>query len=544
MKLPAPLVAILLATTLFLPAPANAQNADAAGDNDPPRKIDFTPNPRYTVFDGPLREDGTIDYIAALNGHFSAGVTHEDNAYRALFLLMSRDFDPDAPFDRQADFRTICEMLEITDEELAASPTIKGWHDFADERGLGWEIAGDIESLTYDSDYTHEQNHHFVAWLASIDQGLNQLVKAIDRPAYWAPVTARTHEHLPGTVQALYGLGEMRHFARALQHRLKWSLHLREADKAVTDLIAIYRLAQLVSRGVTLIDSLVAISIDALVIDTLYPVLRSGQLNAAQLERLATAWGGRERLVPLHETMRLGELAAMMSMFQVMATGQVSSRPSFSYMEDFDATDMDDAIRRIGIDLNRGTERLGRYVIQQSALLRAPTLTSYRRVSDMREESLLSELENLTEQYIHEDEDGEESVRLNAARMDRAELTDLFVDLIYGRMAEALDSTGRTYFSLEARRQVALAAIALERYRLAHSRYPDSLEVLTPDYLPAIPVDPIDGQPLRYRVDADGAAVVYSIFADLKDDGGTTDIDDWTMQDGDYVWRLTPPPAE
>lgn len=544
MQLPAPLVAILLATTLLLNTPANAQDADAAGDNEPPRKIDFTPNPRYTVFDGPLREDGTIDYVAALNEHLSAGVTHEDNAYRALFLLMSRDFDPDAPFDRQADFRTICEMLEIADEELAASPTIKGWYDFADERGLGWEIAGDIESLTYDSDYTHEQNRHFVAWLASIDQGLNQLVKAIDRPAYWAPVTARTHEHLPGTVQALYGLGEMRHFARALQHRLKWSLHLREADKAVTDLIAIYRLAQLVSRGVTLIDSLVAISIDALVIDTLYPVLRSGQLNAAQLERMATAWGGREPLVPLHETMRFGELAAMMSMFQVMATGQVSSRPSFSYMEDFDATDMDDAIRRIGIDLNRGAERLGRYVIQQSALLRAPTLSSYRRVSDMREESLLNELENLTEQYIHEDEDGEESVRLNAARMDRAELTDLFVDLIYGRMAEALDSTGRTYFSLEARRQVALAAIALERYRLAHSRYPDSLEDLTPDYLPAIPVDPIDGQPLRYRVDADGAAAVYSIFADLKDDGGTTDIDDWTMQDGDYVWRLTPPQAE
>ncbi len=64
-----------------------------------------------------------------------------------------------------------------------------------------------------------------------------------------------------------------------------------------------------------------------------------------------------------------------------------------------------------------------------------------------------------------------------------------------------------------------VVGISLELYRRRHGRYPQSLNELTPDLLPAIPADRITGQPVKYRL-IDGKPVVYSVGADLVDDGG------------------------
>src|SRR5262249_21205492 len=61
--------------------------------------------------------------------------------------------------------------------------------------------------------------------------------------------------------------------------------------------------------------------------------------------------------------------------------------------------------------------------------------------------------------------------------------------------------------------------LALDRYRLAHGRWPADLGALVPDFLLVGYTDPVDGQPLRYRVLADGV-VVYSVGQNRQDDGG------------------------
>ena len=72
---------------------------------------------------------------------------------------------------------------------------------------------------------------------------------------------------------------------------------------------------------------------------------------------------------------------------------------------------------------------------------------------------------------------------------------------------------------------------ALERYRLVHGRYPDSLEQLVPDFVQKLPRDLIGGQPLKYRRTADGKFLLYSIGWNEKDDGGDPD-----KNNGDWVW--------
>jgi ABC-type transport system involved in multi-copper enzyme maturation permease subunit len=66
----------------------------------------------------------------------------------------------------------------------------------------------------------------------------------------------------------------------------------------------------------------------------------------------------------------------------------------------------------------------------------------------------------------------------------------------------------------------AIVLLACERYRRAHGQWPASLEMLVPQHLGRIPLDPYDGQPLRYR-QRQGGIVVYSIGPDGCDNGGT-----------------------
>jgi len=66
------------------------------------------------------------------------------------------------------------------------------------------------------------------------------------------------------------------------------------------------------------------------------------------------------------------------------------------------------------------------------------------------------------------------------------------------------------------------AAIACERYRRRYGKLPQSLEEVVPDFLPEVPTDPFDGEPLRYLVAEDGY-LVYSVGPDGTDHGGQGD---------------------
>jgi len=67
--------------------------------------------------------------------------------------------------------------------------------------------------------------------------------------------------------------------------------------------------------------------------------------------------------------------------------------------------------------------------------------------------------------------------------------------------------------------QTARVALAIERYRLAAEKLPDTLADLVPDYLDSVPKDPFDGNELRYKR-LEVGFVVYSIGEDLSDDSG------------------------
>lgn len=72
----------------------------------------------------------------------------------------------------------------------------------------------------------------------------------------------------------------------------------------------------------------------------------------------------------------------------------------------------------------------------------------------------------------------------------------------------------------ETDRSMVLCAIALKRYSLRHSKPAPDLNALVPEFLPSVPTDYMDGKPLKYRLNADGAWLLYSVGNDGRDDGG------------------------
>ncbi len=107
------------------------------------------------------------------------------------------------------------------------------------------------------------------------------------------------------------------------------------------------------------------------------------------------------------------------------------------------------------------------------------------------------------------------------------------------RLLPALTRASQAGARGEARRDLARTALALERYRLKHGRYPEALTDLVPNILPEVLLDPFDGQPVRYMNDGARLAV-YSTGENLQDDLGTEDPQ--RPYEGDIVFTLTPPP--
>ncbi len=109
-----------------------------------------------------------------------------------------------------------------------------------------------------------------------------------------------------------------------------------------------------------------------------------------------------------------------------------------------------------------------------------------------------------------------------------------------------------SHFRTLTERRAAAVLLALRLYELDHGTPPQNLDQLVPDYLPAVPLDPLssDIHVLRY-IATPGKEAVYSVGFDGKDDGGSTQWlvvpssgqspSPWNMRDA--VFLLHPPPT-
>ncbi|KPK51424.1 MAG: hypothetical protein AMS22_10940 [Thiotrichales bacterium SG8_50] len=110
--------------------------------------------------------------------------------------------------------------------------------------------------------------------------------------------------------------------------------------------------------------------------------------------------------------------------------------------------------------------------------------------------------------------------RVARFRQIQDELEDLgFLHVIVKVLAPAMSRVAELDLRFRADIDMARTAVAIERFRLTKGDLPRDLASLVPDYLDQVPIDPFDGQPIRYRRSEPGYRL-YSVFEDGADHDG------------------------
>lgn len=134
-----------------------------------------------------------------------------------------------------------------------------------------------------------------------------------------------------------------------------------------------------------------------------------------------------------------------------------------------------------------------------------------------------------------------EQESLNAAKQVESEISKLPAWYVFSKPRLA----GSSYLIVLWLRSLASAralqvAIACERFRLLHDRWPVQLEEVVTGFIEAIPKDPFDGAPIRYAIIPEGIKV-WSIGDDLKNDGGEVGRLQRSGKRTDWGWVILNP---
>ncbi|TVQ33068.1 MAG: hypothetical protein EA376_03160 [Phycisphaeraceae bacterium] len=344
-----------------------------------------------------------------------------------------------------------------------------------------------------------------------------------DVPLFGAidPVDEYAVDALEGSVISalLPHLASVRRIGQLLGNDARLAHERGDADLAVRSLRAIFGIANQVREHPLLISDLVSISIHAYALNIVSELLHKApeRFEAGQLIELSHEIAG-----------------AIPDGFSVRLDGE---RVTFH-----------DVVQRAYTDDGDGGGRMTRQGLHAMASLQGgesaaetggiediigpfATALMSRRAAVEEFERVMALLERVVTRPLWEVEASAEWRRLNEWKQEEGlqSLTSLPRLLL-----PAIDRAGVQGNFLLQMRDGVFVAIALELHQRRHGAWPESLEALTPGLLPRVPPDRFDGAPIRYRL-RDGEPVVYSVGANMKDNGGRVHFD----QDGNPTNRFT-----
>jgi hypothetical protein len=346
----------------------------------------------------------------------------------------------------------------------------KPWQDAWKEKWTTWQ---DSEKTGFDL-----QEPELRRFLKRQEGTLSLLRQAAAKPG----CTFERDYSRPSIAMPLPELNLMRTAARLLALDAICRASDKDYRGAVEDVNAMFRMVGHVGTDPFLVCELVAISIDGLAIDTLRHVLASGPVPPEDLATIHLPYGMSYGTL-LRRALRMEE-ASCLAILRQVGEGQAGVTQVIADCGDRAPNPLLlSSLYRLFL-LGDDIAAQARFAAQ---LDRAAGL-SYGRAKE------------IVKQFDHELQFYPGGV-----------LTAYFMPAL----GLAVEAAARA----EARRGTARVGLALYAYRARNGRFPDKLDELAPDFMAAVPCDPFDSQPLKFKRTAQGA-VVYSIGPDMTDNGG------------------------
>ena len=313
--------------------------------------------------------------------------------------------------------------------------------------------------------------------------------------------------------------------------------HLRTGDieKAVDDVETILLVAQMLEDEPFIISQLVRIAVIAIGIENCWQIVQCDAIQDAQLARLQALLGGKDFASGMIRALQV-EQALGRGTIQSMRSGELSFKAVAGLSGLFPSDDdLPPALEKIpyGTELQEGIREVLVYPMWRFAF------------SFNDETHLLTGTQTLID-ATRESRTNRSAAKLQIATQNLDKKlqgeSGSWRRLGTGLFLPSITPSAMRGFRAETHCQIAIAAIALKRYHLRYQKYPATLAELVPEFLSEVPIDYIDGAPLRYRVEK-GGFVLWSVGSNAKDDGGTPaerNVKWFTPTGRDTVW---PQPA-
>ncbi|MBB5034511.1 hypothetical protein [Prosthecobacter vanneervenii] len=312
---------------------------------------------------------------------------------------------------------------------------------------------------------------------------------------------------------------------RALGLRARAALAAGDSAEATRSILAVHLMAQACEQEPLLISFLVGHSLETLALEPLWQGLKDRSFTPEDLQRLQSAFSSPDQTTRAMLQAMRGEMAAgynALDLLQQTASGRRAMDEMLS-----------GALSASGRSTSRALLRLvpgGLFDHWKSVLVE---LEMQQLILPLKQDGLHAALTA--------------SEKMMEALKQRSNVLRHPDYLVARLLLPSVTQVSCNALLIDARRRQALTALALERFFVKNARYPAALAELAPDYLPAIPTDPCDSQPLRYRTTPAGRYALWSIAFDGKDDSGKVTPDSKTSPKlskreykGDWTWTYDP----
>ena len=327
-------------------------------------------------------------------------------------------------------------------------------------------------------------------------------------------------DYKQGATLLLPHLAPLKRSSQKLEADAICLLHDGNPGAALTNILTMLALEQKSVSDPLLISHLVRLAITAIAVAPTWEVLQTTNITGAQLADLQTGW---EKLDFLGDATNVFVMERAWSINQLQKLR--GSDAEYKKLRGAYASLMGGGSSAGGWDWEALTEdarnALGETMWRSSwsyddelETIKANTaiLKTLRTLQTNRSEQYKTNLDALLA----------ELAALKKTNSFRAFCRSLEITDGLSEMSEelSLGNAVRKTVRAEAARRIVVTAIALKRFQLQHGNWPETIAELAPAFLSAIPVDPFDGQPLRYHPNGDGTFLLYSVGADGVDDGG------------------------
>lgn len=313
-------------------------------------------------------------------------------------------------------------------------------------------------------------------------------------------------------------LAALKASSRLLQLRAIAELQNGQSEKALADVLLALRLSAFMRSEPTLISHLVRIAMMDIIMQPIYEGLAEHRWTDAQLVALDAELVKLDFLADFNFTLRCERA------FSSAIIDYVSAKNRLQRYRELFETRWDDEGNHQNSHL--GAQAVGVYLMPQGWFDQNKLV-----IAQLHESWLLRGAE--PEKYLVQPRLVSQSPLAGVAPGP----FNFFAMELIPSLTNSCKRFAREQISVD----LARTAIALERFRLAHGEFPESLDALAPTLVAQVPHDVIGGQPLKYRRTSDGQFVLYSVGWNEKDDGGVTVIPAGSSQpkfeQGDWVWR-------